>query len=79
MNKADLKILERIYADEIDSALSGRPYVSQIRGKRVEELATMGYVKRVTERLGGRFPVTISGYQLTLMGNAAYCMSCADD
>ena len=77
MNKRDLALLEKCFSAEIDAAVSKSrlPALFQTTSKRMEALEEMGYVKRVTHTLNGRFPVTISGWQLTLLGNFTYCMS----
>lgn len=77
MNKRDIQLLERIFEDDIASALGERANVpTQIKGKRIEELERQGYVVRVEATLPGRFPVTVKGWGLTMRGHAAYCFSC---
>ena len=71
MEKSDLKLLERIFAAEINNAL---PY--QGKPKRYRELEEEGYVEHVTVTLPGRFPVQISGWVLTHKGRYAYCNEC---
>jgi hypothetical protein len=72
MTKPELKILERIFAAEISNLLPAQLKESKI----LLELEADGYVRRSTKVLGGRFPVTIKGWELTLLGNLAYCTSC---
>jgi len=78
MTKADLGILERVYAAEVESAVSRNPMARlvQIKGKRAAALAEAGYLRRETmdlrpDRLG---TVTVEGYVLTEVGRLAYCM-----
>ena len=76
MNKRDLSILERAFAAEVDAAMAGHGLPFQTKGKRVAELAVEGYLRRVDVVIPGRFPVTVSGYELTHQGRLAYCMTC---
>lgn len=71
MNKADLNRLEKVFASEI----AGLP-LFQSRSKHYERLEQEGYVERVTVTLGGRFPVRLDGWQLTIAGHYTYCNSC---
>lgn len=72
MTKADLKLLERIFAREIEGALF------QGRGKRIERLAKDGYCVQIERHFGeDRFgKIAVRGYVLTLLGNFTYCMTC---
>lgn len=82
MNKRELDILEKVFSAEICTAVSGDGLgIFQTKSKLAQELENGGYLKKETIVLGGRFPVTVSGYRLTLLGNFAYCISdrCADD
>lgn len=77
MNSADLKLLERIFEDDIASAIGERHDLpTQIRGKRIEALAAQGLVEKVKVTLPGRFPVVVEGWRLTPLGHMTYCMSC---
>lgn len=76
MKKSDLKLLERVFNAEIRSAVIGGPMVAQIKSKQMDQLEEAGYVKKITERLGGRFPVTVTGWVLTEFGRATYCANC---
>ena len=79
MTKAELKMLEKIFAAEIDAALSGQPIrgVYQTRGnKTIRSLKDKGMVENVRLTLGGRFPVVIEGWALSPLGHLTYCMSC---
>lgn len=74
--KAQMKVLEKIYGGEIEAALRGDNMPVQLRSKHLPDLERMGLIKRSTVRLGGRFPVTVEGWNLTLAGNFCYCTSC---
>lgn len=77
MNKAELKMLEKLFAAEVDAALSGNELLSIVQSKSqlLPKLEAEGYVRRVRRELKGRFPVVVEGWELTLAGNAAYCLS----
>lgn len=70
MTKTELKLLERIFAREIAGG------ILQSKDKRYNALEKQGYVKPVTIILGGKFPVKIEGWALTILGHYTYCMSC---
>jgi hypothetical protein len=76
MNAKDLKLLEKVFSAEVNSAINGGLYVAQIKSKRMEQLEKEGYVQKVTETLGGRFPVKVTGWALTELGRLTYCTSC---
>ena len=80
MTKAELKMLEKLYGAEIEAALSHQPLRSivQTHSKAMQKLKEYGYAQEVV-RLVGRPQVTVRGWELTLAGNLAYCMSCNDD
>lgn len=78
MNKAKLDILEKAFACQIDFSQDGTlfPFI-QSKSKAAKELCAQEFLEDVAIILGN---VTIRGYQLTLLGNFAYCSSsrCAD-
>jgi len=76
MTKKELNLLEKVYTEEINSAITGGIYAYQTRSKLAEKLCAEGLLKKVTEKIGGQFAVSVKGYQLTLAGNMAYCTSC---
>ena len=82
MNAADMKILERAFALEVETALSNMEYgvdlppLLQTKSRRAYALAERGYLKYTEHRLGGRFPVKIAGFTLTEKGRQAYCETC---
>lgn len=75
MNKSELDLLERAYAAEIDGAINGGLGLLQTKSRLAEELARAGYLVKDKVTLGGRLPVTVEGYRLTILGNATYCFS----
>jgi hypothetical protein len=76
MTKRQLKILEKCFSAEIESAIKGFNLpMCQMKSKLAEEMERDGYIIKVNRTLGGRFPVTIEGYCLTEMGRREYCMS----
>lgn len=78
MNKREIAILEAAYAKEVDGALNNHPGIYQNKSKLAKKLEADGYLRAVSERLSGPWPVTIEGYRLTMLGNLTYCQSCAD-
>lgn len=80
MTKAELKMLEKLFAAEIDAAVSGNSLLSvvQSKSKLLPKLEAEGYVRRVRRELkADRFgPIVIEGWELTYAGNAAYCLTC---
>lgn len=84
MNKAELRILERCFAAEIDSALEklDMPFAQMRPSKVLARLIEEGLVQpvEVTRRFNDGLPaMTFKGYALTAAGNLAYCMSCDDE
>lgn len=80
MTKPELAFLERLFSAEIESALSkhGLPPLVQSKSKVATKLAADGLIREKTVTLGGRFAVTITGWELTALGHMTYCMSCPD-
>lgn len=81
MNKQELDLLEKAFNAQVDHAITGRGFsLIQTKSKLAEKLADEGYLQRQEITLGGRFPIVISGYELTILGNLAYCTSnrCAE-
>jgi hypothetical protein len=77
MTKAELQILEHIFTAEIEGRL---PFQFGRRGdpKLALKLESEGYIQRMERTLGGRFPMQVKGWALTLCGNLAYCTWCKD-
>ena len=74
-------MLGRLYAAEVESALS-RDWmrgIVQTRSKAILALKEQGYAQEVERTTPGTFPVKVKGWELTLLGNMAYCMTCTDD
>lgn len=74
--KREHALLERAFEKEIASAFGAMPPVIQVRGKLVEKMAEDGLLRKRKYTLGGRFPVSIEGYELTELGRLTYCASC---
>lgn len=73
-------MLERLFAAEVDAAVGPRPSpIVHVNNATIRALAEQGLAQPATETLGGRFPVTISGYVLTELGRMVYCMTCEDE
>lgn len=73
VTKRHLAALEKLFAAEIDGRL---PFQSKARV--FEELVVEQMAAKV-ERIfgaGERFPVKVSGYELTHLGRIFYCMHC---
>ncbi len=76
MNKRELDLLEKAFEASINAAFGGVGLIQPRGTKLADKLVTDGYLERAEVKLGGRFPVTIRGYGLTLLGNLVYCTSC---
>ncbi len=77
MTKAELNVLERIFAAEVANRL---PFQF---GKRLApavalKLESEGYISRSSTTLPGVFHIRIDGWQLTALGHLTYCVSCDD-
>ena len=79
MKKSHLRILELLFAWEIERAL-GHPATAnlpkQMKSKHLPEMEKLGLVRQVTEIYGKRFPVTCTGWLLTEMGRMEYSIHC---
>ena len=75
MDSRSLEFLEKVFSSEISGALNDGPGLFQTTSKLAKKLEAEGYLKKHVLKLGGRFPVTVEGYRLTLLGNFTYCMS----
>ena len=75
MNKRSLELLEKVFGSEIEGALNNGIGIFQTRSKLAEQLEADGYLAKRTTTIGGRFPGTITGYQLTVLGHFTYCTS----
>ncbi len=77
MTRSQIKVLEKIYAVEIMGE-----YPAQLKSKHLPWLIEQGYVKKTSSTIPLSrqcpFPMTMEGYELTLLGNLTYCMSCKE-
>lgn len=73
MKKADLAVLEKAFAAEVERRL---PF--QSRSEIAHRLAKEGYLQpmEITVGAGTRFPVLVKGFELTHAGRLMYCASC---
>lgn len=80
LNKAELKVLERLFDNEIKCSLAEKPLFlpAQLKSKELPQLQARGYVEQIVVRVPGHPPCSVTGWVLTLRGNMAYCMSCKD-
>ena len=76
MNKKQLTMLEKAWAEEIDTGSIG---IIQTKSKVAEQLVTLGYLEPDTVNLGGYLPVVIDGYRITHAGIFAYCQTIPSD
>jgi hypothetical protein len=70
VKKSDLRILEKIFAEEINGSL----YYG--KAKRLEWLDENGYIEKVKFVLRGHPSVSVEGWALTHKGRIEYCESC---
>lgn len=70
-SKAVLSALEKVWAAEITDRL---PF--QSRAAIYAKLHDDGLVAPMEQKFGGRFAVTVKGWQLTHVGRFLYCSSC---
>jgi hypothetical protein len=76
MHKRELALLGEAYGAEIRSAITGEIHVFQSRSKVAKKLCADGLFEEKTLIINGRFPVKITGYQLTELGRMKFCMAC---
>lgn len=79
ITKAELKVLEKMFASEIDHAMSKNrlPYCFQSRSKLLPELANKGLVEAINFRVGNdALAVHVEGWALTHSGRFTYCANC---
>jgi len=79
VNKRSIDLLEKVFIAEINGALNKHPGLFQTKSKLAKQLADEGLILEETVKLGGRLPVTITGYRLTEFGRITYCMTCKDE
>lgn len=68
MRKNELCALEKVFEAEIYNRL---PFIS--KAKIYQQLCDDGYLQPMERELGGRFPIKLTGYQLTHAGRFVYC------
>lgn len=73
MTKKDHNLLGNIFGAEVCGKL---PY--QSISKAYERLESEGLCEHVKVTLPGRFPVILTGWQLTPEGHFAYCSNCKE-
>lgn len=66
-----IKALEKVFAAEIDDRL---PF--QSKAAIFQRLCDEGLIEPMERTFGGRFAVTVKGWQLTHAGRIMYCSSC---
>ena len=77
MTKREFALLEACFNSEIKHALTQTAtHLFQSKSKLMVKLRDQGLVVESTIVLGGRFPVTITGWELTALGHMTYCMTC---
>lgn len=75
MKRSDLKLLERVFAAEIENCLPYQPHRKSEH--HFERLTSEGYLQSMTVTHGaGPFALKINGWQLTQAGRIAYCETC---
>lgn len=78
LSKAEYLALEKCFSAEIAHALEKHPLPFQSKAKVMDQLESRGFVVKVSEIIGGRFPVAINGWTLTERGRLAYCLNCEE-
>lgn len=76
LTKAEYLALEKCFSAEISAAINDHPLPFQSKAKVMAELERRGFVIKVSEILGGRFPMAINGWTLTERGRLVYCLHC---
>lgn len=66
-----MKALEKVFAAEVEGRL---PF--QSKATIYQRLNDEGLIEPMERQFGGRFPVVVSGWQLTHAGRLMYCSSC---
>jgi hypothetical protein len=73
MKKSELKILEKVWEAEINSAFCAHGiHLLQTKSKVAQKLAKEGFLNFSSVTFKG---VVISGYELTHLGRLTYCAS----
>jgi hypothetical protein len=72
--RGEKALLGKIFAAECTCRL---PW--QGRSKYLSRLIEQGLIVATETTLGGRFPVTIKGFELTQLGRLTYCAECSKE
>ena len=74
-----MEALTKVFAQEIEGALTGGIQLCQLPKKMTERLVKAGLVERATHQFRDRLgTVTVNGCVLTHAGRIACCMTCDD-
>ena len=77
MDSKRMKLLERAYTAEVNSALAGhRLHMMQTKSALAETMVEEGYLAKCKVKVSG---ATVEGYELTHVGRMTYCMECEDE
>jgi len=76
MTKKETALLEKLFEAEVTAALSKGIHLVQTKSSTARKLEDDGFIQKRTVTLGGRFPVDVTGYELTKAGRMAYCLTC---
>lgn len=77
MDKREMALLEKAFANEVNGAIMKTPHVMQTKSKLADKLVADGLLRKAEVVYGpGVFAIRIVGYELTEAGRMAYCMTC---
>lgn len=78
ITKAELRVLEKMFAKEIACGLSKSriPPIFQSKAKIMDRLEDKGLVEHIEYTLNDRFQMKIAGWLLTHSGRFTYCANC---
>ncbi len=72
MNKKTFDALGRLFEAQI------RGQLLQSKAKIFSQLEALDYCSKEEIVIGGKFPVKVTGYAITMFGHMDYCLECAD-
>lgn len=75
MSKAELDILEKAFAADVEHAISSGLGLIQTKSRVAKRLCDDGLLAESQVTLPGRIPVVVKRYSITLLGHFAYCTS----
>lgn len=75
ISKQQLRILEKVFLAEIEDRLPCQ-FMRKSQVDVVKALVRQNLIAPMTITIPGRFPVEVSGYQLTHAGRFLYCSQC---